>query len=129
MNDQEKQQLRAIRETFQSGIDAINAMLSPARNIEMFVRGRCATLSAHAIERYRQRTGSKKGDVSITNNIRAIVALGKEVFLRPEYQLREMLYHTAKARFFWYGALIAIIEDGIVVTVYEYDRKRFTESK
>jgi len=128
MNEQEKQQLRAIRETFQGGIDAINAMLSPAQNIEMQITGKSTLLSAHAVERYRERTGSRKGDVSVTNSIRAIVALGKEVFLRPELKLREMLYHSAKGRFFRYGALVAVVENGIVVTVLNFDNSKFSDT-
>ena len=127
MNEQQKTQLRAIRETFQTGIEAINAMLSPAQNIEMQITGKSSQLSAHAVERYRERTGSKKGDTSVTNSIRAVVALGREVFLRPNAALRERLYHSAQGRFFWHGALVAVVENGIIVTVLNYDSKRFQE--
>lgn len=71
----------------------------------------------HALLRYLKRTG---GDVSRRNKVRGIVAFGQQVKPKSDIaELRKILDHKRKAKYYLRGAWLAVVVDDTVVTVYE----------
>lgn len=85
--------------------------------IPMAVEGRCHALTRHALERYRQRTGSLKSDATIATRIACAIASGEEWEMKAQFRLVELIAHGQAARYFKTpGELIYIVENGVVVT-------------
>lgn len=71
------QQLKALRKHCADTIARIDAILpqvedfagTPTLRREMLVEGRCTHVTQHAIDRFRERSGSNKGDQTIINRM------------------------------------------------------------
>lgn len=82
------------------------------------VEGRCATITAHALQRYRERTGTTKGEVSVLNRIRERMEKAEEIRLKEKFRLIELLAHGRIARFFRQADMVFVVEDGMLITTH-----------
>ena len=81
-------------------------------------------VSDHAVLQHLKRTGAI---VSRHNKILRIVAFGEEI--KPKNRLMKLLNNNCKkAKYYKYGALIAVVEENTVVTVYKYEPDKWLDS-
>lgn len=78
--------------------------------------GRCELVTQHAIDQYRSRAGSTKGDVSQANKIATRIASGVEMKLKPKFLVIEMIDHGVHARYFRHADMMFVVENGVCVT-------------
>lgn len=112
------------------GIDAIlpqcEEWASPVgKSVPLAVTGKCEAISLHAIQRFRERTGSKKSDETVCNSVAAQLSSAKEMVLKLKYRVIELLAHGTPARYFQRGELMFVVELGVVVTVHRGEAERW----
>lgn len=77
-------------------------------------------ITNHAIQRYRERTGAVYSDEKCKNKIKKLISAGKEVILKPEHRVRELLKRQYKdSKYIKNHNLMIVIEDNIVVTIHD----------
>lgn len=85
-------------------------------------------VSNHAIDQHIKRFGGSKKHIDRKkNSIRKVVAFGLEI--TPKNKMMKLLNNQCrKARYYVYGgvvAVVAVVEDDTVVTVYKYEQQKF----
>ncbi len=93
--------------------------------LESPVDGRCVGINQHAINRYRERTGSKKSDATIINQLHARLASADEWELKPHFRVIELLSHGQPARYFKQADLMMVVENETLVTVHKATADRW----
>jgi len=82
--------------------------------------------SPHAIQRFRERTGSEKSDEKIRLKLLALWANAKEVKLKREYRAIALLNHGLReARYFRAGGFVLVIENDQISTVHNGEAGRW----
>ena len=88
-------------------------------------------ITGHAHDRYMERFGGTNSIKSIKrreNTMRKAVAWGVEI--KPVEEWRVLLKHKFKnVKYCLYRNIVAVVENGRVVTVYGYDRKKWLPLK
>jgi hypothetical protein len=80
----------------------------------------------HAIDRFRQRTGSTQSDVEVCGKLLDMLAKAREVRLRPPYNVIALLNHDFHdARYFRSGGFILVVEDDCISTVHNGQADRW----
>jgi hypothetical protein len=73
----------------------------------------------HAIDRFRERTGSKHSDEEVCRKLLEMLATAKEVKLKPPYNVIALLNHNFQdARYFRSGGFILVVEGDCISTVH-----------
>jgi hypothetical protein len=73
----------------------------------------------HAIDRFRERTGSKQSEEEICHKLLEMLAKAKEVKLKPPYNVVALLNHDFRdARYFRSGGFILVVEGDCISTVH-----------
>lgn len=80
------------------------------------VIGVCEKITAHAVTRYRERTGTKKGEVATLSRIRQRLEMADEWRLKEKFRLIELLAHGRESKIWKQGDMVFIVEDGVVIT-------------
>jgi len=127
------QQLKALRKHCADTIARIDAILpqvedfagTPTLRREMLVEGRCTHVTQHAIDRFRERSGSNKGDQTIINRMTTRLQDAEEMELKERYRINELLAHGTPARYFKHADIIFVIEGGAVVTAHNGQADRW----
>mgnify|MGYP003418750951 FL=1 len=85
-------------------------------------------VSNHAIERFRERTGCKKSDISIQNKLLKFADLGKPAEFRTKgYATLALINHNfERAEYLMYNDWILVIADDCIITIHENESKRWT---
>lgn len=95
-----------------------------------FPKSHNLVVSDHALERFRERTGSTASDITIANTLRSAVENGQEMELHERYRIIELLNHGFKhARFFKYGASLVVVTDNIITTIHNQQAYRWHKKK
>lgn len=89
------------------------------------VVGICERISAHALSRYRERTGLKKSDASVINRIRERIERADEWKLKERFRLIELLAHGGQSRFFKDRDMLFVIENETVITCHHGQADRW----
>lgn len=105
-----------IDELLQTG--EVDAVESATSRLPIIVTGRCEYATQHAVDRFRERTQSKKSDATLLQRMRERIERADEFQLKPRYRIAEALAHNAHARYFRSNDLMFVIEGGGVVTVH-----------
>ena len=85
------------------------------------------SVNPHAVLRYRQRTGTTKGDEKVRNKIIKMFSESYEVELKQEYKAVALLNHGfVEARYFRFFDWILVFRSGEIVTIHEGGAKRWT---
>lgn len=103
-------------------------MTTPApHRYPLVVPERAQWLSAHALERYRERTEDKRSDKTVLAFLGWKLGEGVELELKKRFRVIEMIDHGEHARYFRNGNLVFVVASGIVVTIHEgtADRWKF----
>ena len=84
-------------------------------------------ISAHAIERFRERTGSKKNDKSIQKRLLFFLNKSTEVELsKGYYRSIAIINHNFKvATYYQYGEWIMVVESNELKTIHRGEAKRW----
>ena len=85
----------------------------------LIVQGKCDWITQHAIDRYRERTQSKKSDASILKHIENWLCQSVEMQLKDKFKLDEALSHDAPARYFKFHDMIFVVDSGVVLTAHQ----------
>ena len=94
----------------------------------LIVEGRCKEISSHALERYRERSGSIKSDDTVIRLLTERIGKAKEMELLPKFKLIEMLAHGTNTRYFrCQDGMMAVVENDIIVTIHKGEAKRWKE--
>jgi len=84
-------------------------------------------INPHAILRYKQRTGSTKGDVAIENKLRRALLRSYEVDIKERYRINALLNNNlVEARYFRHGDWILVVRGNELITVHEGLAGRWT---
>lgn len=115
--------LRANCVTIIDQVDSILAELpddvaSPTAQEELCVPGKCKAITQHALDRYRERTGTRKSDEAILTRIVTRMLGAVEWELKPRFKLTELLAHGQEARYWREGDLLFVVENQVIVTVH-----------
>lgn len=121
-------ELRRLREqcvVMMQRIDAIlpevEELASPVgHDFPLVVAGRCERISQHALDCWRERTGSKKSDASVMARIAENMGNAREMLLHKKYLVLEMIAHGQHSRFFNLGDMIYVVEEGMIVTIQKW---------
>lgn len=125
--------LLALRAQCEATIKAIDEILgdlpeslTPDPHKQPFVvTGICTEITAHAIIRYRERTGTKKGEVATLNKIRERMEKAEEWRLKQKFRLIELLAHGTPSRFFKDDDMLFVVENGLVITCHHATGNRW----
>lgn len=125
-------ELKRLRARCLETVAAIDAILPEAeeftspvgKNLPLIVSGRCHAISQHAIERFRERTGSKKSDATVCERLASRIATAEEMELKPKFHVIEMIAHGTHAQYWRSHDLMFVVEAGTIVTIHygEADR-------
>ena len=86
------------------------------------------SISVHAIERFRQRTGSKQTDEQICFKLFELFEQSREVKLKPPFNVIALLNHNFReARYFRAGGFILVVEGDCISTIHGGEAKRWEE--
>ena len=126
-------ELRRLRAQCVATIARIDAILPECEGFEvpvsasrpLAVAGRCETVTQHAIDRYRERTGSKKSDEKVCDQLHCRRANAQEMELKPQFRLIELLAHGTPSRFFREKDLVLVVENAALVTVHHGQADRW----
>lgn len=91
----------------------------------LVVEGRCKEVSQHAIDRFRERTGTTKGDLSIINQMGRRLTTAEEMVLLERYRIYELLSHGRHSRYFRSNDLIFVVEEERILTVHKGQADRW----
>jgi hypothetical protein len=119
--------LRGLLRAIQGIISEVEAIPPDALNEPVIVEGRCKAMTAHAIERFRERTGSKKSDGHIAEQVSAAIRVATELELKAKYRAVELIAHGGQARYFRApSGLVFVVENEVIVTVHHGEADRWT---
>jgi len=80
----------------------------------------------HAIDRFRERTGSNQSDEEVCRKLLEMMAKAKEVKLKPPYNVVALLNHDFRdARYFRSGGFILVVEGDCISTVHHGQADRW----
>lgn len=80
----------------------------------------------HAIEKWRERTGSKYSEEKVVKKILTGVYTGKEVFPKGKYKVLKLLRHKCEpAKYVYNWGLIFVVVGKHIVTVHKNDVGEF----
>ena len=85
------------------------------------------TIIPHAIQRYRERTGSKQSEENVRKKIFKIILKGCEVKLKPKYRVIALINHRFEnARYFRNSnGMIVVVENNVVKTIHKGTANRW----
>lgn len=86
------------------------------------------TVSKHAINRWRERTHSQADDFEVAEKLRRILYKfrSREVELKPQYRLIELLDHNFEhARYWTNGEHYIVVASNTIVTIHTGKAKRW----
>ena len=84
------------------------------------------SISGHALERFRQRIGSKQTDEEICFKLFELFEQSKEVRLKPPYNVIALLNHDFRdARYFRVDGLLLVVEGDCIMTVHNGQADRW----
>ena len=95
----------------------------------LIVPDRCEFITQHAIDRFRERNGSKKSDENICARIKDRIAGAQELELKPKFRVVEMLAHGGHARYFRSADLVFVVQDGFILTAHAGDADRWVPKR
>jgi hypothetical protein len=127
-------ELKVLRSCCVSVLQRIDAILPQCEewtateggNLPLVVEGRCEVISRHAIDRFRERTGTNKPDEVIVKRVAARLAIADEMELKPKYRVLELMAHGVHSKYWRSHDLIFVIESGVIVTVHRGEAERWT---
>ncbi len=83
-------------------------------------------ITDHVIERYRERTGSKKADDIIKEKINNIITRAEEIVLSPAQNIIQLMAHNyVPAKYFKANGFVYVVVDDVVVTVHNNESRRW----
>lgn len=91
----------------------------------LLVSGRCKQITQHALDRYRERTGSTKGDEATLNKIASRIANAVEYELKERFKAVELIDHGTHSRYFRHMEMMFVVDDGVVVTAHKGEADRW----
>ena len=84
-------------------------------------------ISNHAIERFRERSGTKKNDKEIARKLCYFLTKAKEVELKKHYGVIALLNHDFKpAKYYNYNGWILVVEDDELKTIHMGEAGRWS---
>ena len=85
------------------------------------------TVNAHAVERFRERTGTKKTEDQIKDKLIQMFSRAKETSFQKSFMnVVALLNHRCRpARYFYYNGWILVLEESEIMTIYEDRVRRF----
>lgn len=84
-------------------------------------------ISLHAIERWRQRSGCKKGDDNVARRLFSMLDRSVPVDLKPEFRLKELLNHNFQAaRYFRLYEWVFVVVGDCLKTVHKDEFHRLS---
>ncbi len=114
-----REQCAATIATIDRALGQLPEPLTPdPRRQPLVVPGVCTEITAHAIERFRERTGTKKGEISTLNRMRERLERAERWRLKEKFRLIELLAHGNDSDVWRDRELVFIIESGVVITVH-----------
>lgn len=100
--------------------DVVKAAVFPG------MAGRDLRVSRHAIQRFRERSGSKKRDAQIETKLLEMAALSTEVEIKPEFRLRQMLNNYCEgATYLNSDGWILVVVGGVLSTLHYGEAERW----
>ncbi len=93
---------------------------------------RAKSITAHAISRFRERTGCKKDDVYVANKLFEILDKAEETdFKDPKFKVLALINHNFKEASYYKfqpkrgAALILVVEDQELKTIHNNESSRW----
>lgn len=84
------------------------------------------SISMHAVERFRQRTGSTKDDTEICFELFGLLEKSEEVKLKPVYRVIALLNHNFReARYFRSDGFLLVVEGDCIQTIHNGTANRW----
>lgn len=128
--------LTKLRRSLSDAISAIDALSSPQEQVlsdplgvvPLEVAGRCTGITQHAIDRYRERTGTNKGALAIVKRIKERLTEAQEWRLKEKWRVVEMIAHGAHSKYFRHGDTFFVVEGGVIVTCHKGEADRWEPS-
>ena len=126
-------ELKRLREQCLATVAKIDAILPEAeewaspvgKTLPLVVEGRCQSIAQHAIDRYRERTGSKKCDATVCERLAARIASAEEMQLKPKYRVIELIAHGTPAQYWRSSDILFVVEGGVIVTIHRGEAGRW----
>ena len=99
------------------------------QSIEEATLQQTLTVTPHAIQRYRERTGLKQSEEKVRKKIFKIILEGCEVKLKPEYRIIALINHRFEnARYFTNSnGMIVVVENNVVKTIHKGTANRWEQ--
>ena len=84
------------------------------------------TISQHAIEQFKKRSGSKKSPEALRTRLQDFLSQATQVKPIGNYGAVQLLNHGLRpATYYSYGSWILVVEGSVLKTIHENESKRF----
>ena len=89
------------------------------------------TISAHAIERFRERTGCKKSDDQISKRLLRFLERSEEAELSKNYYkiVAIINHHFKVAKYYQFGEWVMVVEGNELKTIHRGEAKRWKKKE
>lgn len=117
--------LRVLREHCVATIATIDELMalcpetSGQDRLPLKVPGCCEWVTQHALDRFRERSGSKRSDERVLGQMASQLCASTEIELKPQFRIVELMAHGLHARFFRApNGMVFVVEEGVLVTAH-----------
>ena len=88
--------------------------------MKFIVAGRCSRIRQHALTQYFDRSGTCANATAkqVLHQIQTRLANAEELWLRPEWRVRQLLKHLEPAAYYRHRDLLFVVVHGTIVTVH-----------
>lgn len=85
--------------------------------------------SGHAIDKFRERTGSKQSDQKVENRLIKMFNRSEKVRPKPKFRVDQLLNHNLKeVEYRKFDNFIFVVDGDMIVTVYRSDPNKWEHS-